>query len=147
MRAIAIVAVLVVAGCGGGAAGVDAGPCDGTTPGARVHLSFDTAPAFAPSWTPLDDVLHMQTTGGWEEYRVPAGVVDSTRHAVVPLAYPAGTTAGPATVSFYAIGPAAIGNWGSASATFTADPSACVDVDLYVPFVSMMIDAGPADGG
>jgi len=137
-------------GCPGNDAVADAGaaaPCTGDVPGVRVHLSF-AEPGFggAPSWSASDEALKIATTGGGSlGYQISPTVVDAQRQAVVSVAYPPGTSAGPANVSFYAIANG-LTQWESDTVAFTADPAACVDVNLAVRFVDITdIDAGVSD--
>jgi hypothetical protein len=69
--------------------------------------------------------------------------LDANRTAVVAEPYPRGTVAGPGTVTFYSIA-GGLFQWEGGPVSFTADPAACVDVDLPVHFVDLAApDAGP----
>jgi hypothetical protein len=132
----------------GSDAAVDAGPvpCAAGVPGARIHLTFAGPPnngsAYSWSGQPPEPALTMGTTGGGGTgCPITPDDVGPDGRATVACAYPPGTVAGPASVAFYAIagGPT---QWQSDQQAFTADPAACVDVDLLVRFLGGP-DAGP----
>ena len=130
----------------GGAFGADAEPlCDSSHPGVRLHVTvtFDSQTC-SYAWD--REALGLTTTGpnstqlskrftyGLESQVAPFTVTTT-------LGYPEGTVAGPAAVGFYAIN--ANLNWDGRT-DFTADPAACVDVDLAVRCYAIgSSDAGP----
>jgi hypothetical protein len=81
------------------------------------------------------NVIHLVTTGILaDSYAdLPSSELDEMHRAVRFLPYPPGAMPGPASVNFYAI-VSTLGNW-QGSAFFTADPAACIDVVLFVPFL------------
>jgi hypothetical protein len=114
--------------------------CDAANPGVRVHLLFEGSDT---GNSVNDDSLQMNTIGAYgatlqQEYDV-YPTLDPTFHATATLRYPAGTIAGPASVRWYTIEGVEL-EW-RGSATFTADPAACVDVDLAVKTI-VLADAG-----
>jgi hypothetical protein len=147
MRSLALVllctVLLPVGSCGSEPEQAsDASTADGAqVVGLRVHLTFGfESAANTPWWSDSRNALRLQTTGSaLEHYDFDSTSLDTQYQAVVTLPYPAGAQAGPATVSFYAIH--GTGNW-EGSTTFTADPAATADVDLFVPYRSLG-DAGP----
>jgi hypothetical protein len=154
---LAVAALVVAAGCGGDGGAADAGPvwicdladagaCVGGSPGVRVHLQFDPAISCGGvTWAPPNEHFGVTTTGGGTQEQVLCpDVLDAEGRGTVSIDYPPGTQLGPATVDFYAIA-CGLANWEGDEVTFTADPTACVDVDLRVRFVDISIDAGVAD--
>lgn len=122
--------------------------CDATNAGVRLHLTFGfVSESSTPLWVASRNVLHLSFTGGDQFYDFSGTNLDAAHQATVILRYPAAAMAGPATVVFYAIIGTA-GNW-QAATDFAADPGACTDVDLFVPFVPCCgNDAGvPNDAG
>lgn len=150
-----LVLSLLAAGCGGSREILDAGDaldaCDATKPAVRLHLTFGfVSESSTPWWGSGRDALRLYSAGGAgpfyeQSYDFDSTSLDAAHQATVILRYPAGATAATATVAFYAIVGAG-GIWQS-STDFAADPGACTDVDLFVPFTSLG-DAGvPNDAG
>jgi hypothetical protein len=110
-------------------------PCEGANPGVRIHVQFGFVSKGSTPLALYPGGLHLYTTGapGGASYDLFASDLDSTYGAVKSVLYPPGTGAGPAQVTFYEIY-GALGNW-QGNTAFTADPTTCVDVDLFVPFV------------
>jgi hypothetical protein len=145
---VSLVALALLAGCPSDDAAVDASfaaPCQAGQPGVRVHLTFAESLGGPPSWNASDPALTIKTTGAAETlgFRVNPASVNTQRQALANIAYPAGTVVGPATVDFYAIAGGTL-QWEGDDATFTAEPDACVDVNLNVRFVDIT-DAGVGD--
>jgi hypothetical protein len=138
---------LLLVGCGGNGvadAGLaDApvpGPCAMGAPGVRVHLNFGSPYVEVVSWNDAQP-LALTTAGSVKTfYAVDPGVVDAERHAVVAVDYPAATIAGPANAQFSARAQG-IDHWGGVT-DFTADPAACVDVEVNVLYFAELPDAG-----
>jgi hypothetical protein len=131
--------------------GADAEPlCDSSHPGVRVHLNVTFEPGAGCFSAGDRQALGLGTTGAngvqlSRRFAYSLGGQAAPFTVTTTLGYPEGTVAGPASVGFYAIhGPL---NW-EGVATFTADPDACVEVDL--PIRCYMIgspDAGASDAG
>jgi hypothetical protein len=120
----------------GSPSGADAAvQCDALSPAVRAHLTFGfSSDSSTPLWAGGRDALTLFTRGGLEQrYDFFSSLLDTEHRATAILRYPVATSAGPASISFYAI-VGTEGNWG-ASANFTADPQSCVDVNLFVPFI------------
>jgi hypothetical protein len=141
-----LTALLLLAACSS-----DEAPCGNSVPAVRVHFSFDGEPA-PLTWDDLQPV-RLYTNDGTLGLTAPLTPVDvgASRAAIVVLPYPTGTTAGPATVSFVSAASAVspLATWQSDVVAFSADPAACVDVDVPVHFVdgSASPDAGAPDAG
>jgi hypothetical protein len=136
--------LLLLAGCSS-----DEYPCGNAVPAVRVHFSFDGDPA--PLTWDDPQPIRLYTNDG--TLGLPSALapddVGASRAATLVLAYPTGTTAGPATVSFLSSASAvsALAAWRSDVVAFDADPAACVDVDVAVHFVENAAspDAGVSD--
>ena len=121
--------------------------CEANTPGVRVHLTLAPYWDTAYDWLPGEEVLKLATLGGWGSYSPSPALLDVTGHALIAVPYPIPTRAGPATVYFYHPGGPPPNQW-EGHVAFTADPTRCVDVDLYVPNLGNSVnDAGAIDGG
>ncbi len=124
----------------------DTAPCGNAVPAVRVHFSFDGEPA-PLTW---DDPLPIRLFTNDGTLGLPAALapadVGASRAATLVLAYPTGTSAGPATVSFLSSASAVseLAAWKSEVVTFDADPAACVEVDVPVHFVE---NAAAPDAG
>ena len=126
--------------------GADAEPlCDSSHPGVHLHVTVTfESPSCSYAWD--REALGLATTGPngaqlSKRFTYGLGPQAAPFTATTTLGYPEGTVAGPAAVGFYAIN--ANLNW-EGSTAFTADPAACVDVDLAVRCYAIgSSDAGP----
>ncbi len=109
-------------------------PCDATHPGIQAALLGFTGLGsdLENRWT--FTLPGATLTEGVTNYQIVNG---DELHVIFP--WPAGTTTGPATTTFMAEGPGVIEYQGSA--TFTADPTACVAVTIQLS--DGLLDAGP----
>jgi hypothetical protein len=143
-RFVILFVALLLPGCGSSDETLDAGEmpdatlaCDPGNPGVRVHVTAGFgAEVSCPYWSTGEDAMAMRTNGGalMQRYAFYGDQLDAARQATVVLRYPAGTQAGPASVGFYSI--VGLYNWDGLS-EFTADPQACVDVDLALTCVAV----------
>jgi hypothetical protein len=142
---ILVIALVFLAACGGSQErpnSAPSAPCDGIQPGVRVHVTAENVSASC--WWSGGGPLKLHTNGGSLETTASLynSDLDAAHQATLALSYPEGATAGPAGVGFYSI--CAMSNWQGDSA-FTADPTACTDVDLVIRGVGLF-DAGvPSD--
>jgi hypothetical protein len=127
---------------------VDAEPlCDSSHPGVRVHVTVTFGSQASCPYAGDPQAMGLGTTGPdgirlsktYPYYLGVAGLSPPYTVTTV-LGYPEGTQAGPAGVGFYAIHSQY--NW-EGSSSFTADPQACVDVDLTISCIFIGSDAGP----
>jgi hypothetical protein len=130
-----LLCVLVAGACSGegGDGGVEpaSGPCAQGAPGIEVHVAV-TCTALSPCGFLLPEVRINYPGKGLVAYDVSDGVhldaFDDQRRATFRLEVPAGAGAGPAVAAFYADAAGAYHVHGEVS--FTADPFACVGIDL-----------------